>query len=130
MNKYSSPEAAIITLEEGYTNKDLEGILASKDFKAEAKLILEQSSYNYDLDDEAVISETAKLLELSLIKSLQENGYPNFEKVKREFSEVTKYKDNIFIIEERLTFPDNTQYENRIFLSQEKDKWKVAMIEE
>ena len=128
--KYNSAINAIISLETAYTNKSLDAILASKDFKTEAILILEQASYKYDLTDETIIYETANLLELTLIQSLKENGYPSFENVERQFTELNNVRNNIYSIEEKLIFPNNSKYINKIFLTVNNNIWKVAMIEE
>jgi len=128
--KYNSAIRAIVSLETAYTNKDIDAILASKDFKTEAKLILEQALYKYDVDNPVIINETANLLEISLIQNLKENGYPNFNNVRRKFSELNKVNEDIYSIEEKLFFPNNVNYINKIYLSYRDNIWKVAMIEE
>jgi len=127
---YSTPENAILSLELAYTNKDLEAVLNSKDFIAEAKIILENASYEYGLSDNELISETAELLKLTLIRSLQENGFPDFIDAQVEFSGLSFYKDNLHHIEEIITYPDGTCYNNKIFLIFDGFEWKVATIEE
>ena len=130
--KYDSPVNAIISLEKAYTEKDLKGIINSKDFKTEAKIILIQADYNYNINDSLLIDETATLLETSLIKTLNDNGFPSFNNVKREFSELelSDFDDNIYLIQEKLIFPDNVLYTNKIFLTNINSAWKIAMIEE
>jgi len=123
---YDSPESAIISLENAYTNKDIEKIISSKDFEIEAKIILERNSIQHNKD---LIKETAKLLELSLIENIQNNGYPSFNNVRRLFSNVEKIKNNIYVITEELNYLDGSNYKNRIFLTKNNDNWKVAMIE-
>lgn len=126
---YNSPVEAIVSLETAYTEKSLEAVLASKDFKAEALIILQQSG-NYDVSDQKLIDETIKLLEFSLVKSLEENGFPNFNNVRREFSELDQVDDTLYVIEERLFYPNNELYINKIFLSCKDSVWKVAMVVE
>lgn len=130
MYKYNTAIEAIISLENAYTNKSLEAIMLSKDFNTEAKLILKEASYNYNIDDVELVNETAELLKTALIQSLNENGYPSFEHVKREFSELEKIDTDIYCIQEKLFFPNNINYSNKIFLSYKNDTWKVATIEE
>lgn len=127
---YNTPEEAIISLENAYTNKDLEAIIKSKDFDTEAKLILKEASYNYDVNDKELINETVELLKTAFIQSLKENGYPSFQYAEREFSELEKIDADIYCIHEKLFFPNNVIYVNKIFLSYKDDLWKVAMIEE
>jgi hypothetical protein len=127
---YSSPQEAIISLEEAYTNNDLHAVIALKDFRAEARLILEQRNVEYDLNDAELISETAVLLELSLVTQLEKNGFPDFTGVRREFSDLYEIEGNIYAIMEELIYPDGTFFVNKIFLSVNESVWKVAMVEE
>lgn len=127
---YNTPQDAVISLETAYTYKDDEAILQSKDFRAEALLILKQANYNYDLNDSELVNETAELLKLSLIKNLQENGYPNFDSVKRNFSDIAEVEKNLYTIIEEIIFPDSVKYINKIYLTCKNNLWKVASIEE
>ena len=130
MYSYNTPEDAIRSLEKAYTNKDIRGIVDSKDFETEALLLLQQSSYDYDEYDEALIAETAKLLELSLINVIHDNGYPNFEGLECEFFDLSLYNGNIYTIQERINYLDGFSALNRIFVVKHGDLWKVATIEE
>lgn len=127
---YKTPEEAIISLEKAYSNNDLDAVIASKDFEAEALLMLEQASYNYDLSDKELIKETAKLLEQGLIKSLNDNGFPNFDDLEREFSPLERFRDNIYVIDEKIIYSDNTSYVNRIYVINRENEWKVVTIDE
>ena len=124
---YDTPENAIISLENAYSNKNLERVIQSKDFNTEAILILEAKSCDVTTE---LQNEVAELLKLSLIKNIQENGFPNFSSARREFSELNNLKKDIFFLEERIFYPDNTCHVNKVFLSKKGDIWKVAMIEE
>lgn len=128
--KYDTPENAVLSLEKAYALKDLKTIIASKDFKAEAKILLQKAKYNYDLNDRKLIEETAKLLEIALIKNLQENGYPNFDNAISDFSEIEIVEGELYCFYEKITYPDSTSFVNKIFLTNMRDIWKVAMIEE
>ena len=127
---YNTPEEAIASLESAYTNNDLEGIINSKDFMEEAKMILDQAKYEYDTSDELLLEETAKLLQLGLTQSLQENGFPDFSHLKSELYGLQKVNEIIYVINQKITYPDTTIYETRIFLSYKNGIWKVATIEE
>ncbi|GIQ57147.1 hypothetical protein ACHRVW_22770 [Flavobacterium collinsii] len=124
---YNTPEEAIISLENAYTNMDLINVIASKDFETEAKIILFRS--NVELNKET-IKETAKLLELSLIEHIENNGFPDFSNVDRKFSNLKEIDDNLFFIEETLTYDNGKAYTNTVFVTVEDKKWKVVMTEE
>ncbi|MCC9073280.1 hypothetical protein ACFSJW_08540 [Flavobacterium artemisiae] len=124
---YNTPEQAIISLENAFSNKDIVNVVASKNFEAEAKIVLQRT--NVELNEET-IDLTAKLLELSLVEYILNNGFPDFSMVKRQFSELSEIDNDLYFIEETLIYEDGKTYSNIIFLTVEDNKWKVAMNEE
>lgn len=127
---YNTPEEAIASLENAYNNNDLVAIINSKDFIEEAKFVLEEAKYEFDATDELLLEETAKLLQMGLTQSLKENGFPDFSHLKSELYGLEKVNDVIYVINQKITYPDNTTYKTRIFLSYKNNVWKVALIEE
>ncbi len=125
--KYDTPENAIISLETAFCNEDIENVLLSKDFLTEAKIILKQTNYQYDFEDEKLVYETAELLKLTLIQYIQENGFPNFNNAEREFSEFTEMESNLYSIVEVLNYPNGDNFSNIIYLSNIDKEWKVVM---
>ena len=114
-----------------YTENDLHAIIASKNFRAEAKLVLEKNEGDsYDPDDKELIAETAALLELALVTQLEKNGFPDFTGVRREFSNLYHIEGDLHAIKEELIYPDETFFVNKIFLTVNNGIWKVAMVEE
>lgn len=126
---YNLPQEAIHSLEQAYRNKDIQGIVDSKDFIEEAKLVLEQTKINDEYDKD-MLTETAKLLKLSLIKSIQEHGFPNFINLETEVYGLQKFRNNIYVVNEKIIYSDGDIYETRIFLSVNNDIWKVVLVEE
>lgn len=124
---YDTPEQAIISLENAYSEMDIVNVIASKDFKAEAKIILQRNDIVLNED---TITETAKLLELSLIENIQNNGFPDFTNVNRQFSEIKEINDNLYFLEETLIYQNGETYNNIVFLTVKDKGWKVAMTEE
>lgn len=124
---YDTPEQAIISLENAYSEMDIVNMIASKDFKTEAKIILQRNDIVLNED---TITETAKLLELSLIENIQNNGFPDFTNVNRQFSEIKEINDNLYFLEETLIYQNGETYSNIVFLTVKDKEWKVAMTEE
>ncbi|GEM54973.1 hypothetical protein B0A58_16145 [Flavobacterium branchiophilum NBRC 15030 = ATCC 35035] len=121
---YNTPEEAIISLEKAYSNKDLENVIASKDFETEAKLMLQNNSI---LLTRELIQETSELLRLSLIEHIQNNGYPNFNDVKRVFSSLSEIDNNLYVLDETLNYTNGESYTNKIMLTNTDGQWKVVM---
>lgn len=122
----STPEGAIIALENFYTEKSLEGVLSCKDFYREAENILLETGK--DLEGE-LVKETAELLKLSLIENLQKNGMPDFTDVERVFNRITE-EESKQLIEEKLIYPDEGEEVNKFWLVKDEKKWKVLDLVE
>lgn len=129
MYNYTTPVEAIISLEKAYVNQDLDAVLDSKDFVAEARIIIAQRSDD-DYNDEETVLEVAQLLKLALIKSIKDNGFPDFTGVNRDYSDTYHVSGNLYTIIEEIFYDDGTFYVNKIFLTVNNNVWKVAMIEE
>jgi hypothetical protein len=123
---YDTPEQAIISLENAYSKMDIANVIASKDFIAEAKITLQRADFECT---EATIAETAKLLELSLIENIQNNGFPDFTNANRQFSEISEIDNNLYFLEETLEYESGETYTNIVFLTVIDRKWKVVMTE-
>ncbi|MBE8726492.1 hypothetical protein [Flavobacterium hungaricum] len=124
---YDTPEQAIISLENAYSKMDIANVIASKDFITEAKITLQRADFEFN---QATIAETAKLLELSLIENIQNNGFPDFTNVNRQFSEISEIDNDLYFLEESLEYENGDTYSNIVFLTIKDRKWKVVMTEE
>ncbi|RBQ03142.1 YegJ family protein [Pedobacter miscanthi] len=100
---FDTPEGAILALENAYNVKDIDAAIACKDFFEEANIML--SKMNMELDND-IIDKTAEVLRLSFIKSINENGFPNFSGLQNAFPERKKIDDSHYIITEVCWFPD------------------------
>lgn len=124
---YSSPENSINSLELAYSNEDISQVFLSKDFETEAKIVLKKA--NLEISNE-MIFETAELLRLSLIKHIQENGFPYFGDLNISFSEVEEIEGSLFKLKETIIDVNGQTSINDIYLSHNADIWKVVMVEE
>src|SRR5690348_17740688 len=61
---FTTPEGAILCLEDAYRKRDIDAAVAAKDFKTEARLMLEKTDFKICINDETV-AKTAEVLELS-----------------------------------------------------------------
>src|SRR6478735_8084955 len=51
---FTTPEGAILCLEDAYRRRDIEAAIAAKDFKTEARLMLQKSGFKEHMDDEMI----------------------------------------------------------------------------
>lgn len=119
----STPEGAIVKIEEAYDNDNMEAAIDCKDFNKEAELMLEKMA-NQNLGPD-LVEKTAELLKLSFIKSLQENGMPKFNGVIRAFPAREEIDENHMIITEICYYPDGTHSIQKLNTYRINGSWKV-----
>jgi hypothetical protein len=73
---FSTPEGAILMLEDAYRRKDLDAAVAAKDFTAEARLMLSRLRRGWERDAE-VLKRTAEVLELAF-RAEKKERWPDF----------------------------------------------------
>ncbi|AZA82433.1 hypothetical protein C1637_08450 [Chryseobacterium lactis] len=121
----STPEGVIITLENFYNDKNLEGILSCKDFHWEAEnMMLEYKM----LSNPKTLLQLEKVLKVSLLEELERTGFPDFRSVERVFRLLEK-RENQELIEEKLLYPDGFVTINKFWVGLTKnDGWKVLNL--
>ena len=97
---FTTPEGAILKLEEAYRARDLEAAIACKDFVSEAKLLLRNLPDPSLSNDAEIVAETARVLELSYVKMIREQGFPNMTGVTSHFTNRERAPNGIVIVTE------------------------------
>jgi len=127
IHDFSTPEGAILCLEDAYDEQDLEKAMACKNFLEEARLLL--YNMNDSTDNEEILASTADILKLSFIKNLMQEGFPVFKDLSRAYPQREKITDNLYLITEVCTFPDGGRSTQKIYTFKEDDEWKVLNIQ-
>ncbi|TPN86876.1 YegJ family protein [Aquimarina algicola] len=122
-----TPEGAILLLEEAYDHDDIEKAIYCKDFDKEAELMLKET-LQIEIDDE-LIQKTSETLKLSFIQSLQENGMPKFNGIKRAFRRQFKADDHC-LVTEICYYPDGGKSFQKINTYKIDNQWKVLSPED
>ncbi len=127
---YSSPENALRSLEDAYRRRDIEAAVRSKDFVAEARLMLRKmgkksgpATSPHSRDDD-VVRRTAEVLELSFRKHTTEN-WPDFHGLKCSVVETESHETDVIVATERCRFPDGEYSTQRVLLSRTDAGWRV-----
>ncbi|RYG02638.1 MAG: DUF2314 domain-containing protein, partial [Chitinophagaceae bacterium] len=120
----TTPEGAILCLENAYDEQNIDKAVACKDFYTEAKLMLAKMP-NLE-GDEDMIKQTAEVLELSFIKHANESEWPNFAELKRAFPVREKISDDYWVITEICWYPDGGKSIQKLGTSKTANGWKVV----
>ena len=118
----TTPEGAILCLEDAYDEKNLEKAIACKDFRAEAQIML--SKLKMPVDD-VLIASTSEALQLSFIKQLKEHGFPSFKGFKRAFTNREYLQPGIVIVTEVCFTPERTKTLQKLCVGKNGSEWRV-----
>lgn len=127
IHDFSTPEGAILCLEDAYDEQDIDKAVSCKNFVEEARMLLQRMNDSLRNDD--ILEATAEVLRLSFIKSLKDEGFPLFRGIDRVYPQRQKITHNLYLITEICTFPDGGRSIQKIYTFKDQEGWKVLGIE-
>jgi uncharacterized protein YegJ (DUF2314 family) len=123
---FSTPEGAILCIEDAYDAHDINRVMACKDFEAEARLMLSHTKHMERLASKPeIITETEEAVKLTFIKFIDDHGFPSFKNVKRAFPHREFVREDLCIVTEVCRYPDQTKSRERLYVSRKNGEWKV-----
>lgn len=128
VHDFSTPEGAILCLEDAYDELDIEKALACKNFEEEARLLLMKMNDRFSGNE--ILQTTADILRASFIKSLEKDGFPVFKDLQRAYPYRKKITDKLYLITEICIFPDGGKTKQQIYTFKGEDGWRVLNIAE
>jgi hypothetical protein len=119
----STPEKAILSLEEAYRRKDIEAAVACKDFKVEAEHMMKDKP---GLATPEILAKITETLELAY-RAEMKKGFPNCKGVVSTFPSKTDASEGRVIVTEACRFPDGARTTQRILVAKTAAGWKVLV---
>ena len=120
---FTTPEGAILCLEDAYRRRNLESAVACKDFLIEGTVML----LNYDpalARDPEIRKKNAVLAERAFRRTLSED-WPELEGVESFFYGRQDYADGIVAVKEVRRMPDGTFDQLNVLAAKTKSGWRV-----
>jgi uncharacterized protein YegJ (DUF2314 family) len=127
VHDFSTPEGAILCLEDAYDDQDIDRAVSCKNFVEEARMLL--MKMNDLLNNEEILHATADVLRRAFIKGLTSEGFPVFTGINRAYPLREKITENLYLITEICIFPDGGRSKQKIYTFRNEDGWKVLGIE-
>lgn len=125
---FSTPEGAILCIEDAYRAKDIEAAVKCKDFYLEGRLMLEKLNVlpKEQIDDE-LIKKTAEVLELGYRAELKEKGFPDLVGSTATFPKKEPYleKQNVVVVTEVTRRRDGSVFRERVLVGKTDKGWRV-----
>jgi hypothetical protein len=106
---FTTPEGPILCLEDAYRRRDIEAAIAAKDFKTEARLMLEKTGFKDHVDDEMIAKTAEALVE----------GLDSF------FTKREPHADKVVLVTEMCRFPDGGFSQQQILVAETPQGWRV-----
>lgn len=128
VHDFSTPEGAILCLEDAYDEHNIEKAIACKNFVEEGRLLLMRMNDIYNGND--ILQTTADILRTSFIKSLEKEGFPMFKGIRRAFPYRKKITEQLYLITEVYIFPSGEKARQQIYTFKGRDGWRVLNIAE
>jgi hypothetical protein len=124
---FSTPEGAILCLEDAYRRRDVETAVACRDFAAEAKVWLhERGNVSRQMKAE-MLPEVTGTMEKSFRRSVAKNWAVDWERAKSYFRNREPYGDGMVAVSEVIHTPDGNLLQQRILVAETAKGWRVAM---
>jgi hypothetical protein len=120
---FTTPEGAILCLEDAYRRRDIEAVIAAKDFKTEARLMLQKTGFKDHIDDE-LVAKTAEALLLSF-RAHTTATWPDFEGLESFFTKREPHSDKVVVVTEVCCFPDHGFSTQHLLVAETANGWRV-----
>lgn len=114
-------------LEDACRRNDLDAVVAAKDFRKEAELMLRR--LHADLPDEATIASTAEVLE-SAFRMEMTGGMPDFSTIRSRFTRKVPYPgaDRTVVLFEAFEYTDGSSSTQRLLVTDTQSGWRVLNV--
>lgn len=123
---FTTPEGAILCLEDAYRRRDIEAAIAAKDFKTEARLMLQKTGFKDHIDDE-MVAKTAEALVLSF-RAHTTAKWPDFDGLESFFTKREPHSHGVVVVTEVCRFPDHGFSTQHLLVSETSDGWRVLNL--
>jgi len=124
---FSTPEGAILCLEDAYRRRDVEAAVACRDFTTEAKIwLLERGNLNKQKKAE-MLPEVTGTMEKACRNGMAKNWAVDWERAKSYFRNRGPYGDGMVAVSEVTSVPDGSLLQQRILVAETAKGWRVVM---
>ena len=121
-----SPEDALRRIEDAYRSKDVELVVACKDFEREARLMLDQLRPGMSSDAE-LLRKTAETLEQAYRSEVKKTGLPDMKGVKCTVTKKEPGQGDTVRLTERCVWPDSHGSVDVVTFAPSKMGWRLVM---
>jgi hypothetical protein len=124
---FSTPEGAILCLEDAYRRRDFEAAVACRDFTTEAKIWLQERG-NLSKEKKAeMLPEVIGVMEKSCRNGMAKNFETDWVRTKSYFRNREQYGDGMVAVTEITRAPDGNLSRQRVLVAETANGWRMVM---
>jgi hypothetical protein len=124
---FSTPEGAILCLEDAYRRRDVEAAVACRDFATEAKIWLQERG-NVSREKKAeMLPEVIGTLEKSFRRGMAKNWAVDWGRTKSYFRSREPHGEGVVAVSAIMHMPDGNLSQQRVLVAETSTGWRVVM---
>jgi hypothetical protein len=124
---FSTPEGAILCLEDSYRRRDVEAAVACRDFALEAKVWLEERGSLNKQKQAEMLPEVTGTMEKACRNGMAKNLAVDWERAKSYFPSREPHRDGMVIVNKTTNLPGGNLLQQRFLVAETAKGWRVVM---
>lgn len=122
---FSTPEGAILCLEETYRRRDIEAAVACRNFAAEARLWLQERDMSQQLKDE-MLPKVTRTMEKSFRDGMANRWPVHWDGAKSYFQKREPFAEGVVVVSEITLRADRSFLRQQILAAETANGWRVV----
>jgi hypothetical protein len=122
---FSSPEEALVALEQAYRDGDVDAAVRAKNFAFEGAAMIQKLGQLVDAD---LARQAAHVLELSYRKHARDDGLPDFSGLTTSILSQAEVEPDLVLITERIEWADGRVAEEGVHAARTDGRWGIVTI--
>jgi hypothetical protein len=124
---FSTPEGAILCLEDAYRRRDVEAAVACRDFSTEAKIWLQERGNLSKQAQVEMLPEVTGTMEKACRNGMAKNLAVDWSRAKSFFPSREPHGDGMVVVNEVTRMSDGNLSQQRFLVAETAKGWRVAM---
>ena len=124
---FSTPEGAILCLEDAYRRRDVEAAVACRDFALEAKIWLQERGNLNKQRQAEMLPEVTGTMERACRNGMAKNLAIDWERAKSYFPNREPHREGMVVVSEITNLPGGNLLRQRFLAAETAKGWRVVM---
>jgi len=125
---FSTPEGAVLCLEDCHRQRNIEAAVACRDFATEARLWLQERGHLSEEKKNEMLPATVGAMEKSFRDGMAKGSTMDWERTKSFFQPREPFSNGIVIVNEIMQTPDGSLLPQRVLVAETGKGWKVVKL--